>query len=141
MGHRSGLVLHIDKNDAAFHQVCDVDMHERLAIRSEYRSFSFCTHAPLGIAEKFAMNFKMDVVSIGQKLVILFNHIGRERQAGIAGRTKGSGGYAAYGSNLPDYNSVARAYDDSASVAASFNTLPRLNRINGHGLSMSENGK
>ena len=30
------------------------------------------------------MNFKMDVVSIGQKPVTLFNHVSRERQAGIA---------------------------------------------------------
>src|SRR5579859_129985 len=134
MGHRSSLVLNIEKNDSAFHQVCNVDMHEWLALRSENRSFSFRTNTSLRITKKLSMDFIMDMVSIGKKLVILFNHIGRERQAGIAGIGKRSaGGHASHRPNVPDYYGVSKAYSDSARGVASFNALPGLNRIDPHG--------
>src|SRR5579864_781513 len=135
MCHRCDLVLRIEKDDAAFHQVCDVDMHKWLAVQSENRSFSFRANASLGIAEDFALDFIMDVVAICRKLVVLFNHIGRKRQTAIAAIGKRSAGHTADGTNVPDYHRAARAYNDSVACVAS------LDRMNGRCLSAGENGK
>src|SRR5579864_1434150 len=79
MCHRCDLVLRIEKDDAAFHQVCDVDMHKWLAVQSENRSFSFRANASLGIAEDFAMESIMDVVAMPETCRSLQSH--RQKKA------------------------------------------------------------
>src|ERR1700704_1515130 len=57
-------------------------MNKRRASRAESPNFSFRTRAPLGITEKLAVAFTMDVVSVGKRLVRFLNDIGGEWLAG-----------------------------------------------------------